>query len=77
MTNLERDLGADYIDMFEVIMTIEEYFGIYLEPGSERTCHTIQDIVSEVQRTLDSNPRGLISIRGELGTGESAKGGVG
>lgn len=50
-TELTRDLGADYIDTREVIMTLEELFDVYFDvaPGAE-SIRTVGDVIDLVRR---------------------------
>ncbi|MGL5616545.1 MAG: acyl carrier protein [Sarcina sp.] len=45
-----EDLGADSLDLFEVIMDIEEEFDIKLEEASE--IKTVKDAVDYVEKSI-------------------------
>ncbi len=52
-THLARDLGADAIDAGEVLMTLEELFEVYFDPGlGASRVETVGDAIDLVEKTL-------------------------
>ncbi len=49
-TNLVDDLGADSLDVVELIMTFEDEFGITLPDEDVSKMKTIQDIVDYIKK---------------------------
>ena len=43
--NLKEDLGADSIDAVEVIMSLEDEFGISISDDAAQNIKTVQDLV--------------------------------
>ncbi len=50
-TRLVDDLGADPIDIAELLITIEEEFDVELNLASGAPLHTIADLLSLVQKS--------------------------
>lgn len=46
------DLGADSLDMAEIVMDIEDTFGIIVPDGAESDIHTLGDAQSLIQKLL-------------------------
>ena len=44
-----QDLGADSLDMVEIIMKLEEQFGIEINDEDAEKLHNISDVVDYVQ----------------------------
>jgi len=44
-TNLQDELGADSLDLFQIIMALEEEFEIEIPTEDAEEIHTIQDII--------------------------------
>lgn len=58
-TELRRDLGADDIDAREVMMTVEELFGLYFDLEAKSLPSSIGEIVRLVEQNLAlENARG-------------------
>ena len=47
--NLESDLGADSLDAVEVIMALEDEFGIEISDDAMLTIKTVGDIVRHIE----------------------------
>ena len=48
-SNIVDDLGADSLDCVEVIMTLEEIFGIAITDQEEEDIKTVEDLVNKVE----------------------------
>ena len=51
-TDLVDDLGSDYVDLAEVVMTMEELFGVRFDPVDSAAVRTLADVVSLVTHEL-------------------------
>ena len=51
-TNIIEDLGADSIDVVEMLMAIEENFGISVSDEEAITLKTISDVADFIERKL-------------------------
>ena len=51
-SNLVNDLGADSLDLVELIMAIEEEFDLEIEDEAAEKCQTVQDIFDLVSKLL-------------------------
>ena len=49
-TNIIDDLGADSIDIVELLMAIEENFGITVPDEDVAGLHTVKDIMDYVEK---------------------------
>ncbi len=49
-TNLVEDLGADSLDVVELIMTFEDEFGITLPDEDATKMRTVKDIVDYIKK---------------------------
>ena len=47
---LVEDLGADSIEMAEVLMTIEEKFGLYISDEDAYNIKTVQDVADYLDK---------------------------
>ena len=47
--NLEHDLGADSLDAVEVVMALEDEFGIEIEDDAAQSIKTVKDIVDYIE----------------------------
>ena len=50
--SLVDDLGADSIDIMEIITDSEINFGITVEDGEYEHCKTVQDVVDLIEKKL-------------------------
>lgn len=48
VASLQDDLGADSLDSVELIMSLEEEFGIEIDPSQAENLKTVDEIVSFV-----------------------------
>jgi len=48
-TNIAEDLGADSLDVVELMMTVEEQFGLSIESEEIANLRTVGDIVSFIE----------------------------
>lgn len=48
-SNIVDDLGADSLDCVEVIMTLEEIFGIAITDQEAEDIKTVEDLVNKVE----------------------------
>lgn len=48
-SNIVDDLGADSLDCVEVIMTLEEIFGIAITDREAEDIKTVEDLVNKVE----------------------------
>jgi len=51
-TSIADDLGADSLDVVELMMSIEEEFGIVIDEGDVRTFVTVGDVASYIDDKL-------------------------
>lgn len=49
---LSEDLGADSLDAVELIMAIEDEFGIEVSDEESKKIHQVKDIVNYVERVV-------------------------
>lgn len=49
-TNLVEDLGADSLDVVELVMTFEDEFGITLPDEDVTKMKTVEDIVAYIKK---------------------------
>ena len=45
-----QDLGADSLDIVEIIMKLEDQFGIHIKDDQAEKLHTVDDVVSYVHQ---------------------------
>lgn len=57
-TDIVEDLDADSLDLVEVAMAIEDYYGIEIEDEVIAEIHTLDDIVRELNRILGDKAMG-------------------
>lgn len=57
-TDIVEDLDADSLDLVEVAMAIEDYYGIEIEDEAIAEIHTLDDIVRELNRILGDEALG-------------------
>ena len=51
-TNIAEDLGADSLDVVELMMSIEEDFGITIDEGDVRSFQTVGDVAAYIDNKL-------------------------
>jgi len=51
-TSFKEDLNADSLDIVELIMAIEEEFGVTVEDEEAETIETVGDVVSAIKEKL-------------------------
>lgn len=51
-TNIVEDLGADSLDIVEMLMAIEENFGITVSDEEAMTLKTIRDVADFIEKKL-------------------------
>ena len=51
-TNIAEDLGADSLDVVELMMSIEEEFGITIDEEDVRSFHTVGDVACYIDERL-------------------------
>lgn len=49
-TSFEEDLGADSLDLFEMVMTLEEEFNVEIPSEDLEQIQTIGDVESYIQK---------------------------
>lgn len=54
-TDIVGDLGADSLDLVEMIMMLEEEFGIVITDESIYTYKTVGEITAFIENILDKN----------------------
>ena len=53
-TTFVDDLGADSLDIFQIIMGIEEEFDIEIDNDEEEKMVTVQDAVDQIKKAVDN-----------------------
>lgn len=51
-TNIVEDLGADSLDIVEMLMAIEENFGITVSDEEAMTLRTIRDVADFIEKKI-------------------------
>ena len=51
-TNLKEDLGADSLDLFQIVVNVEDEYGIQVPEDDIDKIVTAQDALDEVNRLL-------------------------
>ena len=49
-TNLQEDLSADSLDIVEIIMELEETFGISISDEDAMTLKTVRDLMDYIEK---------------------------
>ena len=52
-TTFVDDLGADSLDIFQIIMGIEEEFDIEIDNDDAEKITTVQDAVNQIKKAVD------------------------
>ena len=52
-TMIEGDLGADSLDIFQIIMGIEEEFDIEIDNDEAEKIVTVQDAVDQIKKAVE------------------------
>ena len=52
-TTFVDDLGADSLDIFQIIMGIEEEFDIEIDNGEAEKIVTVQDAVDQIKKAVE------------------------
>ena len=52
-TTFEDDLGADSLDIFQIIMGIEEEFDIEIDNDEAEKIVTVQDAVDQIKKAVE------------------------
>jgi acyl carrier protein len=52
---LADDLGLDSLDLIELVMELEEEFGITIADAEAEACRTVADVTALVDRTIAGN----------------------
>lgn len=52
-TTFVDDLGADSLDIFQIIMGIEEEFGIEIDNEEAEKITTVQDAVEQIKKAVE------------------------
>ena len=47
-SHIQNDLGADSLDIVEIVMSVEEVFGVAVEEDHIRSVKTVQDLVTYI-----------------------------
>ena len=50
--NLKEDLGADSIDAVEVIMALEDEFGVHIDDDAATKISNVKDLVDYIEKTM-------------------------
>ena len=54
-THIVDDLGADSLDVVELIMTLEDEYNIVITDDAVRDLYTVREVVEFVENLLDEN----------------------
>ena len=52
-TSFEEDLGADSLDLFELLMALDDEFGVEIPEADTENIKTVGDVVNYLQSKLD------------------------
>ena len=52
-TTFMEDLGADSLDVYQIIMGIEEEFGIEIDNDAAETITTVGDAVEQIKKAIN------------------------
>lgn len=48
-TSFKEDLGADSLDLFELVMSFEDEFGVEIESDELEKMSTVQDVMTYIE----------------------------
>lgn len=51
-TNIMDDLGADSLDVVELIMSLEDEYGIVITDDAVRDMHTVGEVVEFIEKLI-------------------------
>ena len=54
-THIVDDLGADSLDVVELLMSLEDEYDITITDDAVRELYTVREVVEFVERLLDDN----------------------
>ena len=54
-TNIVKDLGADSLDVVELLMALEDEYDITITDDAVRELYTVREVVEFVEKMLDEN----------------------
>ena len=54
-TNIVKDLGADSLDVVELLMALEDEYDITITDDAVRELYTVREVVEFVEKLLDEN----------------------
>ena len=54
-TNIVDDLGADSLDVVELLMSLEDEYDITITDDAVRELYTVREVVEFVEKMLDEN----------------------
>ena len=57
--NLADDLGADSLDIVEIVMEIEEEFGIEISYNNTENVKTVSDVIDYIDDALKSHAQAI------------------
>lgn len=52
-SSLTDDLGADSLDAIDIVMTVEDQYGIEVPDETIKSMKTVEDIVSFIESNID------------------------
>ena len=55
-SRIVEDLGADSLDVVEIVMALEEEFGIEIPDEDTEKLHTVSDVVAYIDRLKGKTP---------------------
>ncbi len=61
-SRLVEDLGADSLDLVEIVMQVEEAFDIAIEDEAAERIRTVADLLAQVSALVSADPRGVALI---------------
>lgn len=61
-SRLVEDLGADSLDLVEIVMQVEEAFDIAIEDEAAESVRTVSDLLAQVAALVSAGPRGAAPL---------------